>query len=170
MKNFRATFTTAAFSTLLVLGLQHSDFGQPNLDLTTANTAAQTNSREPFAIRVANYDETVQWYRENLNATIEGEWQVPQNPDARIAYLNVYGFRIKVLSNAKLPANDLQTTDYSQYQIETTSLNRAISLPVNDLSAVIDRLEQKGVNTYRDRQVAFVEDNNGNAVEFVQLI
>lgn len=131
-----------------------------------------------FAIRVADYDETLQWYRENLNATIEGEWQVPQNPDARIAYLNVYGFRIKVLSDAKLPNNDTQETDSQQYQIETRGLDKTISLRVNNLYTVIDRLERRGVNAlietaenaYLGQKVVFVEDNNGNAIAFVQSI
>lgn len=178
MSNFRATFTTAAFSTLLVLGIQHSDFGQPDVDLATANTLEKTNNREPFAIRVSNYDETMQWYRDNLNATVEGEWQVPHNPDAKIAYLNVYGFRVKVLSDAKVLANNAQVTDSHQYQINTSGLNSAISLPVNDLYAVIDNLEKRGVNALMKtaensdlgQKAALVKDNNGNAIALVQSI
>ncbi|MEM7759383.1 MAG: VOC family protein [Cyanobacteria bacterium P01_A01_bin.40] len=178
MRNYRATFTTAAFSTLLVLGIQHYDLDRPQVSAASINSTEQINNTDSFAIRVADYDETVQWYRENLNATIEGEWQVPQNPDAKIAYLNVYGFRIKVLSDAKLPANSSSTLDPEKYQIDTGSLNNAISLTVNNLSAVIDSLEQKGINAvvetaenlHRDQKVALVEDNNGNAIAFVQSI
>ena len=178
MRNFRATFTTAAFSTLLILGIQHSDFGQPDPNLAVANTIEQANDTNFFAIRVANYEETMQWYRENLNATVEGEWQVPQNPDAKLAYLNVYGFRVKVLSDAKLPTNSSQVMDSHQYQINTSGLNRAISLQVKDLSAVINSLEERGVNALIeisdrstvDEKVAFVKDNNGNKIELVQSI
>ena len=178
MRNFRATFTTAAFSTLFVLSIQHSDFFRPQASIASVSFIEQTDNNDSFAIRVANYDETVQWYRENLNATVEGEWQVPQNPDAMIAYLNVYGFRVKVLSDAKLPVSDTQAKNSLKYQIETTTLNKTISLPVSNLYAVIDRLEKRGVhasistakNFLTERKVAFIKDNNGNAIELVQSI
>lgn len=178
MKSFKASFSTAVLSTLLILGTHYSDFAQFNVNSAVANTTEQSSNRDSFAIRVANYEETIQWYRENLNATLEGEWQVPQNPDAKLAYLNVYGFRVKVLSDAKLPINGTQITDFHQYQINTLGLNRTISLPVSDISTVIDNLEKRGVNalvataenSYIERKVALVEDNNGNAIEFVQSI
>ncbi|MEM8675917.1 MAG: VOC family protein [Cyanobacteria bacterium P01_G01_bin.67] len=178
MKNSKPTFTTAALSALLVLGIQHSDFGSAKVNPAVVNSSGQANEVKSFAIRVDNYEETMQWYRENLNATVEGEWSVPSNPDAKLAYLNVYGFRVKVLSNVKLSTNHSQVNDFGKYQITTTGLNKAITLQVNNLNAVINDLKKQGVTASIKaanqptigKKAAWVKDNNGNLIKLSQSI
>ena len=52
-------------------------------------------------ISVSNYSETLQWYQDKLNATIEKEWTVDELPDLQLAYLNVSGFRIEVVGTTQ---------------------------------------------------------------------
>jgi len=40
-------------------------------------------------LNVPNYEETLQWYQEKLDATIEHEWTVGVFPDLKLAYLSV---------------------------------------------------------------------------------
>ena len=46
-------------------------------------------------ICVPNYQETIRWYRDKLDATIEKEWTVDELPDLKLAYLNIHGFRLE---------------------------------------------------------------------------
>jgi len=41
-------------------------------------------------LNVPNYEETLQWYQEKLDATIEHEWTVGVFPDLKLAYLSVW--------------------------------------------------------------------------------
>jgi methylmalonyl-CoA/ethylmalonyl-CoA epimerase len=40
------------------------------------------------ALNVPNYEETLAWYRDKLDATIEREWTVGIFPDLKLAYFS----------------------------------------------------------------------------------
>lgn len=123
-------------------------------------------------ISVPNYQETLEWYQDKLNATIEKEWTVDELPDLQLAYLDVYGFRIEVVgttqSRSRLPdfknfGEALRTTGIGHFCFRVDSVDDAIS-----------ELNQRGVPTFVEAadypnigvRVGFLKDNNGNIIEF----
>jgi methylmalonyl-CoA/ethylmalonyl-CoA epimerase len=65
-------------------------------------------------ISVPNYSETLEWYQEKFDATIEKEWTVDELPDLQLAYLNVHGFRIEVVGTGLLnPVRECQICQIS---------------------------------------------------------
>ena len=44
MKNSPSTFTEAALLVLFLIGIQYSDFGKPQVNVTEANLTEQTNN------------------------------------------------------------------------------------------------------------------------------
>jgi methylmalonyl-CoA/ethylmalonyl-CoA epimerase len=71
-------------------------------------------------LNVPNYEETLQWYQEKLDATIEHEWTVGVFPDLKLAYLSVYGFRIEIIGS---------TQSQSGMPIATKCRSQQISMP-----------------------------------------
>ncbi|MEM8505400.1 MAG: VOC family protein [Cyanobacteria bacterium P01_D01_bin.1] len=49
-------------------------------------------------ISTANYDETIAWYTEKLGSQIAQEWTVPEFEGVRLAYIEINGFVIEVVS------------------------------------------------------------------------
>jgi len=69
--------------------------------MTTTQTSSTLGSNplssmqiDHVCLNVPNYEETLQWYQEKLDATIEHEWTVGVFPDLKLAYLSVYGIEI----------------------------------------------------------------------------
>jgi methylmalonyl-CoA/ethylmalonyl-CoA epimerase len=60
--------------------------------MSTSSTQNALNymSMDHLMICVPNYQETIQWYREKLDAAIEREWTVDELPDLKLAYLNIH--------------------------------------------------------------------------------
>ena len=123
-------------------------------------------------ISVPNYQETLQWYQEKLNATIEKEWIVDELPDLQLAYLDVNGFRIEVVgtSGARSEMPDFQNFGEA---LRTTGIGH-FCFRVDSVDDAISELNQKGVPTFVEAadypnvgvRVGFVKDNNGNVIEF----
>jgi pyridoxine 4-dehydrogenase len=125
------------------------------------------------ALNVPNYEETLAWYRDKLDATIEREWTVGIFPDLKLAYLNVYGFRIEIVSNTQSRSGMPETNDFGE-GLRTSGIGH-FCFRVDDVDAVLAELNQRGVpafvelGSYPDAGVrlCFVKDNNGNLIEFV---
>ena len=166
MRNYKSLFTTAALYTLLALGFQQLNYGDHNSNLAIADTTQATMAINYVAISVPNYQETLQWYQNNFDATIEKEWTAPKLPHLKLAYLNISGFRLKVIGNA-------QSSSFPN--LKTTGLAH-LSFQVDNVDEVMNKLKERGVNTfvegtdYQDLgvRVGFIKDNNGNVIELVQ--
>lgn len=158
---------------------------------TVADTTEATMTVDHFAISVPNYEETrtrvanlirhrelsaLQWYQDNLNATIEKEWTVAELLDLKLAYLNVHGFRLEVMGSTQSQAGMPQVADFGEH-LRTTGFAH-LCFRVNDVDAVMNNLQKRGVPTFVEAasysnigvRVGFVKDNNGKVIEFVQSL
>ena len=70
-------------------------------NFNTDKTGLNSMQIDHVMISVPNYRETLEWYQEKFDATIEQEWTVDELPDLQLAYLNVYGFRIEVVGTTQ---------------------------------------------------------------------
>jgi methylmalonyl-CoA/ethylmalonyl-CoA epimerase len=124
-------------------------------------------------LNVPNYEETLQWYQEKLDATVTREWTVDVFPDLKLAYLDVYGFRIEIIGCTQSQVGMPTAQNFGE-----GLRNRGIGhfcFRVDDVDAVLAELNRRGVPTfvplgsYPDAGVrlCFIQDNNGNLIEFV---
>ena len=123
-------------------------------------------------ISVPNYQETLQWYEDKLNATIEKEWTVDELPDLQLAYLDVCGFRIEVVGTTQPRSGMPDFKDFGE-ALRTTGIGH-FCFRVDSVDEAISELNKRGVSTFIEAadypnigvRVGFVKDNNGNVIEF----
>jgi methylmalonyl-CoA/ethylmalonyl-CoA epimerase len=123
-------------------------------------------------LSVPNYEETVQWYQQKLDATVEKEWTVDQLPDLKLAYLNVYGFRIEIVGSTQSRCGMPNPSNFEE-ALRTTGIGH-FCFRVDDVDAALSELKQRGVQTFVEGadypnvcvRVGFIKDNNGNIIEF----
>ena len=53
---------------------------------------------EHIMISTANYDETIEWYTRKLGFQVVQEWTVPEFEGVQLAYIELNGFVIEVVS------------------------------------------------------------------------
>ena len=138
---------------------------------------AQTNGLSSLRfnhveINVPNYEETIAWYEEKFDATIEQEWTVDEFPDLQLAYLDVYGTRMEIVGTTESKAGMPQMSDFDEL-FKTTGVGH-FCFDVDSVDAAIAELNSRGVPTFIEAfdapqtgvRVGFVKDNNGNVIEF----
>jgi methylmalonyl-CoA/ethylmalonyl-CoA epimerase len=124
-------------------------------------------------LNVPNYEETLQWYQEKLDAKIAQQWTVDVFPDLKLAYLDVYGFRIEIIGSTQPKAGMPIAQNFGE-GLRTSGIGH-FCFRVDDVDAVLAELNRRGVPTfvhlgsYPDAGVrlCFIQDNNGNLIEFV---
>jgi methylmalonyl-CoA/ethylmalonyl-CoA epimerase len=124
-------------------------------------------------LNVPNYEETLQWYQEKLDATIEHEWTVGVFPDLKLAYLSVYGFRIEIIGSTQSQSGMPIATNLGE-ALRTTGIGH-FCFRVRDVDAVLAELNRRGVKTFLELgsypdpgiRLCMIQDNNGNLIEFV---
>ena len=123
-------------------------------------------------LSVSNYEETMQWYREKLDAIVEKEWTVQELPDLKLAYLNVHGFRIEIVGSTESRLGMPCLSDFGE-ALRTTGIGH-FCFRVDDVDAVFAELNQRGVQIFVEAadypnvgvRVGLIKDNNGNVIEF----
>ena len=139
---------------------------------TETKTGLNSMRIDHVMISVSNYSETLQWYQEKLDATIEKEWTVDELPDLQLAYLDVRGFRIEVVGTTQSRSGMPDMSDFGE-ALRTTGVGH-FCFRVDSVDDAIAELNQKGVPTFIEAfdapqvgvRVGFVKDNNGNIIEF----
>ncbi len=139
---------------------------------TETKTGLDSMRIDHVMISVTNYQETLQWYQEKLNATIEKEWTVAELPDLQLAYLDVSGFRIEVVGTTQSRSGMPNFLNFGE-ALRTTGIGH-FCFRVDSVDDAISELNQKGVPTFVEAadypnigvRVGFVKDNNGNVIEF----
>ncbi len=177
MRNFKPTFTTAVLATILALGIQQTEFGIFRPNVAIADIIEAATSQDSVTISTDNYEETVQWYRDNLNATVEREWNVLELPNVKLANLIVRGQRIDVIGYTASASETTQIVDLEEY-IDNSDYASLITFQVDDVDTVIDELAARGIPPLVEaadypgvsQRIAFIEDNNGNWIKFSQSI
>ena len=139
---------------------------------TEIRTGLNSMRIDHVMISVTNYRETIEWYQDKLNATIEKEWTVDELPDLQLAYLDVNGFRIEVVGTTQARFGMPDFKDFGE-ALRTTGIGH-FCFRVDSVDDAISKLNQKGVPTFVEAadypnigvRVGFVKDNNGNVIEF----
>ena len=124
-------------------------------------------------ISTGDYDGTIAWYRDKLGFTVRHEWTVTEFLGAKLAYLELNGFMIEVV----------ETPEPFQQKAVPEDLGSALgdrgfghlAFLAADVDAVAAELESRGVplvvppTSFADagRRLIFVQDNNGNYLEFL---
>ncbi|MEA5504411.1 VOC family protein [Halotia wernerae UHCC 0503] len=136
-------------------------------------SALNTMQIDHVALNVPNYDETLQWYQDKLDATIEREWTVDVFPDLKLAYLQVYGFRIEIVSSTQSRPGMPEAKDFGE-GLRASGIGH-FCFRVEDVDAALAELNRRGIpafiglGSYPDAGVrlCFVKDNNGNLIELI---
>lgn len=124
-------------------------------------------------LNVPNYEETLQWYQDKLDGTIEHEWMVGVFPDLKFAYLSVYGFRIEIIGSTQSHPGMPIATSFGE-GLRTTGIGH-FCFRVQNVDAVLAELNRRGVKTFVGLEsypeagvrLCFIQDNNSNLIEFV---
>ena len=122
-------------------------------------------------ISVPNYQETLNWYQEKFDATIEKEWTVDAFSDLRLAYLDVRGSRIEVVGTTQARAGMPEMSDMGE-ALRTKGVGH-FCFRVDNVDETIAELNKRGVPTFIgvldapqvDARICFIKDNNGNLIE-----
>lgn len=123
-------------------------------------------------IGTPDYRATLDWYRRVLDAEIEKEWTVPEVPDLQLAYLRIGNFKIEVIGTAQSIPGALRADDFGSHL--RTSGYTHLCFEVDDVDATMAALAERDVPEFFpatdfpnvSRRVAFIQDNNGNVIEF----
>jgi methylmalonyl-CoA/ethylmalonyl-CoA epimerase len=123
------------------------------------------------AMSVPDIERSIAWYREMLGFSLEKRGTLPAI-GAEVAFLLKGEFRIELFevpgaevlpASRRVPNQDLRTHG-----------TKHIAFAVEDILATIDVLRRKGVaiamepTNIEGTRVAFINDNNGNLIEFVE--
>ncbi len=120
---------------------------------------------------MADLDASVAWYGEMLGFTVDRVVDIPEDT-GRLALIRKGDFLLELFcieGTAPLPEERRHpTTDLRTQGV------KHVAYAVNDVRALMDRLKSKGVDVVWDVVehdgiwCAFVRDNSGNIVEFVE--
>ncbi|WP_420346870.1 VOC family protein [Pelagibius sp.] len=151
--------------------------------LTDAKTAAQAQGPRPnplaqiraehVMISTGDYAGTLAWYREKLGFQVKHEWTVPDFPGVQLAYIELNGFVIEVVGTPKA-LQERKTPPDLEAALSDRGFGHLAFLAA-DVDAVAEELTRRGVEAalpptsfpQAGRRVLFVQDNNGNFIEFV---
>lgn len=128
---------------------------------------------EHVMISTADYDETIDWYTEKLGFQVVQEWTVPEFEGVQLAYIELNGFIIEVVSTPEAFQEEQIPGD-----LATALSDRGfghLAFLAADVDAVATELESRGVplvvppTSFPDagRRLIFIQDNNGNYIEFL---
>ncbi|MEL7083218.1 MAG: VOC family protein [Cyanobacteria bacterium J06597_1] len=128
---------------------------------------------EHVMLATNDYNETLDWYQEQLGFRIKHEWTVSEFPDLELAYLEKNGFIIEVVASPQ--TSDLETPDDFAERLQQPGIGH-FAFFVDDVDAAIASLEAQGIQPVlpptsfpnSGRRVAFFEDNNGHLIEFLE--
>ena len=145
--------------------------------MNTSNSLRNIKA-DHIAIRVTNFEETLNWYKEKLGFQEEVIWTVEGLPGMKLAYLTLNNFRIEIIGGGDFQPTVKPPQDFGE------ALNIQgyghICFEVEDIDAAFLELNKKGVPTFVPpqtyplsnywRRVGFVLDNNGNVIEFAEKL
>jgi len=129
------------------------------------------------AISVANIDETIKWYQDNLGFVVKEKKDFPQF-SLRIAFLELNGFEMELIEEKKSVSLPMIQKCLPEAE-DGTKIQGFVKLAftAEDVEALATRLKSKGVRfqmditkSNRKEGVKFfiVRDNNGNWVQFFE--
>ncbi|MGD1923779.1 MAG: VOC family protein [Paracoccaceae bacterium] len=145
-------------------------------DTSPANAIGLTGY-DHMSINVADFDSAVAWYSEILGLTVEASWTVPALGGKQLAYLALHGARVVEIVAADPNGTGLRAeTTFSQH-FGRTGFGH-LCFATDDVDQTLARLAERGVasfvtaetypldGTNYERRVGFVQDPEGNVIEF----
>lgn len=125
-------------------------------------------------LRVPNFQETMQWYKQKFGFQEVLRWKEPSLPGVDLAYLELNGFRLEILGGGEPPPRKAIATPVDVPTHTRFQGYRHLCFRTNDVDATLAELKRRGVPTFEaaydyppiQRRLGFVLDNNGNAIEF----
>lgn len=140
------------------------------------NTQTLSMTFDHVALRVANFEETLNWYKEKLGLEEEVVWTVEGLPGMQLAYLKLNGFRLEIIGGGGFEPTQQPPANFEE-ALDTPGYGH-LCFEVEDVDTFLRQLEQCGVPTFVPaetyplsnywRRLGFVLDNNGNVLEFVE--
>ena len=140
----------------------------------TQSAAISSLQADHIMLRVPNFQETMQWYKDKFGFREVLRWKEPTLPGVYLAYLELNGFRLEILGGGepqprKAIAQPSEVPEHTRFQGY-----RHLCFRTNDVDATLAELNKRGVPTFAaaydyppiQRRLGFVLDNNGNAIEF----
>ena len=174
-KSVRVFFLSAVFSIMFLLS---NNFLNPVTAQTLASSNIATMTLDHVALRVPNFEESVQWYKDNLGFTELVRWQAPPyiDPELEFAYLELNGFQLELagggnpIRGVPTPSDMQEGYSYQDY--------RHLCLRVDDMDATIAELNERGielfagpfVNDTLNRKFGHIKDNNDFWIELVEYL
>ena len=140
------------------------------------NTQIPSMRADHVSLRVADFEATLNWYKEKLDFQEEVVWTVEGLSGMQLAYLKLNDSRIEIVGGG----------NFEPLQKPPTNLQDALAVlghghlcfEVEDIDAVLAELEQRGVPPFIPaqtyplsnywRRISFVLDNNGNLIELAE--
>jgi catechol 2,3-dioxygenase-like lactoylglutathione lyase family enzyme len=121
-----------------------------------------------IALRVADYEATVDWYMSKLGFEVQQRWS---SGDMRLAYLTRGDVKVEIIGDGRVPDRPAEVEDLDN------SFGRGgyhhLCLAVDDLDSFLAELERNEVTVLKEpfvvqeihRRLAFIKDCNGNLIE-----
>ena len=150
---------------------------KPGEILPTRNTEAfGIQSIDHVAISTVDFERSVKWYSQILDFRKEVEWEAPNVvPGMRLAYLvHPSGTRLEIVGGNNIVRTSEPATDIpSSFAVVGFS---HVCLGVTNIDDLIEDAEKRGAKVVAQpfdfpklkKRLAFLQDPDGNMVEFVQ--
>lgn len=138
------------------------------------NTQIPSIKADHFALRVANIEEKLNWYKDKLGFKEEVVWTVEGLSGMQLAYLQLNGFRLEIVGGGSFKPTQKNPINFQEALV--TPSYRHLCLEVENIDAVLVELRYKDVLTFVPaetyplsnywRRIGFVLDNKGNLLKF----
>lgn len=130
-----------------------------------------------MSLNVADFDKAVEWYRTTLALEVEVSWKVSALDGKQLAYLTLNGTRVLEIVAADPNGTGLRRattfgqhfgrTGYGHLCFATDSVDDTMAaLEARGVSAFVKAETYPLDGTEFERRVAFINDPEGNVVEF----
>ncbi len=124
-------------------------------------------------VGTSDFAGTVAWYQRAFDAQIETEWTVAEAPDLQLAYLRIGDFKLEVIGTSQSIPGALRAEDFASH-LRTSGFTH-LCFRVGDVDHAMNELAQRNIPAFippKDYanpgvRIAFVQDNNGNVIEFI---
>ena len=138
----------------------------------------ETAAFDHMSINVADFDAAMIWYQEKLGFEVDVSWRVEALNGKQLAYLSMGDTTIELVAADEGGAG-LRPAETFQDHFARTGYGH-LCFSVDNVDATLASLEAKGVPTFvtaetyaldgtsYERRVAFIQDPEGNVIEFAE--
>ncbi|MEM9471454.1 MAG: VOC family protein [Pseudomonadota bacterium] len=130
-----------------------------------------------MSVNVADFDKALEWYRDKLGMEVEVSWKVSALDGKQLAYLTLDGTRVLEIVAADPNGTGLRQSDtfgqhfgrtgYGHLCFATGNVDETMAaLAVRGVTAFVKAETYPLDGTDYVRRVAFVQDPEGNVIEF----